>query len=89
MEDRKRIIKLYDFYGKLLTDRKKEIFEMYYYEDFSMYEIAETEKITAQAVKDHLKTAIQLLEEYEEKLSFIVKMDNVKDFLNNAIKEFE
>lgn len=71
MEDRTRVIKLYDFYGNLLTNRKKEIFEMYYHEDLSMYEIASSINITAQGVKDHLKKSIILLEDYEEKLGFI------------------
>ena len=37
--DRVEIINLFDVYETLLTDREKEIFKYYYYEDLSLSEI--------------------------------------------------
>ncbi|MCL1924971.1 MAG: DNA-binding protein [Defluviitaleaceae bacterium] len=89
MGDREKTTKLYDIYGKLLTEKKKEIFELYYHEDLSMSEIAEKQNITAQAVKDHLKNAINTLEEYEEKLGFLKKNDKIRKALEKLLKELD
>lgn len=59
---------LYDFYGALLTDKQRAIFDMYYNEDLSLSEIAENEGITRQGVRDALLRGVKILEETEEKL---------------------
>ena len=41
---------LYDFYGELLTDHQKEIYEQFVLEDLSLSEIAEAAGISRQAV---------------------------------------
>ena len=46
---------LLDFYSELLTDKQKDIMELYYYEDLSLSEIADHEKITRQGVHDTIK----------------------------------
>ena len=89
IEDRVNQIKLYDIYGKLLTNKKREIFELYYYEDLSMTEISEKQKITAQAVQDHLKKTIESLEDYEEKLGFLEKNKKIKSLVEELLKELE
>lgn len=66
---------LYDTYGKLLTDRQREVFEYYYHEDYSYQEIADILAISRSAVFDTLKRASALLEEYEESLMFLKRTD--------------
>ncbi len=63
--------KLYDFYGVLLTERQKEIFEYYYREDYSLAEIAEDEGISRSAISDTLKHCREELQSYEDKLHLI------------------
>ena len=41
MIEREYILTLYETYNKLLTEREKNYFEYYYFEDYSMQEIAE------------------------------------------------
>ena len=59
---------LYQYYGALLTDKQKEMFECYYIDDFSLSEIAENLSVSRNAVWDTLKKVIDKLEEYEVKL---------------------
>jgi predicted DNA-binding protein YlxM (UPF0122 family) len=66
-----RFGRLYDFYGGLLTDKQKNIMEFYFYDDYSLAEIAAKENTTRQAVYDLLKRVEQTLEKYEEKLKLL------------------
>lgn len=59
---------LLDFYGSLLSDRQREVISLYYEEDLSLAEIAESEGITRQGVRDAIKKAENILIETEEKL---------------------
>lgn len=60
---------LYDFYSGFLTEKQQEIFELYYFNDFSLGEIADYYEISRQAVYDIIKRAENLLLECEEKLA--------------------
>ncbi len=70
MDEKVLLCGLFEVYGKLLTDKKREIFELYYMCDLSLSEVAEIKKISRQSVLDALKSAKSELFEYEEKLSF-------------------
>ena len=59
---------LYDFYGELLTDHQKEIYEQFILEDLSLGEIARDAGISRQGVHDLVKRCDRTLQEYEEKL---------------------
>ena len=70
---------LYDFYGCLLTQRQREIYEAYALKDYSLAEIAEGFKISRQAVYDNIKRTGAALSEYEEKLGLVEKFINIKE----------
>ena len=59
---------LFDFYGETLTEKQRELFDLYYNEDLSLAEIAEHAGITRQGVRDSIKRAEHALREMEEKL---------------------
>ena len=86
---------LYDFYGELLTEHQKKIYELYYLQDLSLSEISEQEGISRQRVYDILKRASRLLENYENKLLLIDKFIRNKKRINdiydlaNKILEFK
>ena len=70
---------LYDFYGELLTEHQKEIYEQFVLEDLSLSEIAESEGISRQGVHDLIKRCNKLLEGYEAKLHLVEKFLSVKE----------
>lgn len=72
---------LYDFYGELLTEHQKRIYEDIIFHDMSYTEIAEIEGISRQGVYDLMKRCEKLLEEYEEKLKLVEKFQNAKDMV--------
>ena len=80
---------LLDFYGKLLSDKARDIMEMYYMEDLSLAEIAENKKITRQGVRDNIVRAQKELENFEANLNLLERfkrisanVDNIKNVLN-------
>lgn len=64
---------LYDFYGELLDDSKREVMDLYHEDNLSLTEIAEEQGISRQAVHYTLKKAEDTLEKYEEKLGLVKK----------------
>lgn len=70
---------LYDFYGELLTDHQKNIYESAVLNDMSLSEIAEEEGISRQGVHDIIKRCNKLLVGYEEKLHLIEKFQITKE----------
>ncbi len=85
---------LYDYYGELLTDKQQEYYEDYYFNDLSLAEIAENNKVSRNAVHNQLKIAIEKLEFFEEKLKLYEKrlkitkiIDKVDVELKNKIEE--
>ncbi len=64
---------LYDFYGELLTERQRHIYEDVVFNDLSLSEIAREEGISRQGVHDLVRRCDKILEEYEEKLRLVKK----------------
>lgn len=64
---------LYDFYGQLLTERRRELVELHYLNDLSLGEIAEEQGISRQAVHDQLRRAEEALEHYEARLGLAAR----------------
>ncbi len=73
-----KISYLLECYGKLLTEKQFRVVDMYYNEDLSLAEIAEIEAITRQGVRDFLKKAEVQLNELEDKLHLLKKVNDLK-----------
>ena len=87
-EKREEIIRLYDFYGVLLTDKQKNYFESYYFDDLSITEIASNFEVSRNAVFDQLKRVSLILIEYEEKLKIVEKTSKIEKLeLSKPLKE--
>lgn len=75
-----RVIMLKDFYGPLLTQRQQEVIHLYYEDDWSLAEIAESMRVSRQAVHDLLRRAEAAMEDYEQRLGLVEK------FLSNRVR---
>lgn len=77
---------LFDFYGELLGEHKKQIFEDYVLNDYSLAEVAGEAGISRQGVHDIIKRCTRSLKEYEEKLHLVEKFEQTKKLVGD-IKE--
>ncbi|MCJ7856777.1 YlxM family DNA-binding protein [Lachnospiraceae bacterium NSJ-143] len=92
MDDILKATLLYDFYGELLTERQKTVFEYYHLNDCSLTEIGEELGISRQAVRDLLKRTETLLAGYEEKLRLVERFGIQKESvrrIKNLAQEIE
>lgn len=74
---------LLDFYGDLLTEKQRDIMQLYYYEDLSLSEIAENENISRQGVHDAIKHAEQYLDDFEEKMGLFRKTKLFREIITS------
>lgn len=70
---------LFDFYGELLKDHNKRIFEDYILNDLSLSEIAEEQGISRQGVFDIVKRCSKQLKDCEDKLCLVKKFEKTKE----------
>lgn len=80
---------LLDFYGELLTEKQRSVMASYYFDDYSLNEIAEEHSITRQAVQDMIKRTEKLLKQYEEKLMLVNKYLERKEKVEIITKELD
>jgi predicted DNA-binding protein YlxM (UPF0122 family) len=74
---------LLDFYGELLTDKQRDVMELYYCEDLSLSEIGNPMGITRQAVRSFIKRGEEILLNYEEKLGFAERLGKMQECFNS------
>lgn len=74
---------LYDYYYLLLTEKQREYYEAYYFNDLSLAEIAENNDVSRNAVHGQIKNAIELLEFYEESLGLYEKSIKIKELIKD------
>lgn len=73
---------LFDFYGGLLKEHKRAIFEDYVLNDYSLSEIAAEQGMSRQGVHDIVKRCSKELEHYEETLHLVEKFRKTKFYVN-------
>lgn len=78
MEEKIEQAYLYDFYGELLNEHQRRIYEDFVFNDFSLGEIANEEGISRQGVHDMIKRCTKTLESYEARLHLIQKFQSAK-----------
>lgn len=86
LEKTTRMNFLFDFYQALLTDKQRSYMELYYLENHSLGEIAESYNISRQAVYDNIRRTEAMLEEYEDKLNLFEKFQQRQQVIEELSK---
>ena len=93
MEERDYLVILYDFYFELLSDKQKEYFEDYYFNNLSLSEISENTGFSRNAIHKNIKGVCDKLYFYEEKLKLYKKRNElfniIKDLDDSVRKKIE
>ena len=78
MEEKLEQAYLYDFYGELLTQHQKKVYEDAVFNDLSLSEIADEQGISRQGVHDLIKRCDKILNDYENTLHLVKKFSKIK-----------
>ena len=76
---------LYDFYGELLTEHQRSIYEDAVFNDMSLGEIAEERGISRQGVHDLIKRCDKILQDYESKLHLVERFARAKETIGEIV----
>ncbi len=87
IEDILELTLLFDFYSMLLTEKQRDIFDMYFNLDYSLQEIANTLDISRQTVFNTIKSCKSNLYSFEEKLALIERHNKIKEDINLSLKD--
>ncbi len=90
MKQRIYLINLYDYYGNLLTDKQKDYFTDYYFDNLTLAEIAENNNISRNAIHKTLKEVENKLLFYEDKLKLYEKNKRIRKLIeeiDDKVKE--
>ena len=74
---------LFDYYGELFTDRQKENFIDYYFNNLTLQEIAENNNISRNAVHKNIKDIKEKLDYYESKLNLYKNKMKIEKLIEN------
>lgn len=77
-----RVAILLDYYAPMLTEKQRDVIDLYYNEDLSLSEIAEHEAITRQGVRDSIKRGEQTLYDMEEKFHLAERSEKFSAVIN-------
>lgn len=79
MEPKVQQTYLYDFYGELLNEHQRKVFEDFVFNDLSLGEIAEEQGISRQVVHDMIRRSTKKLEEYEQRLHLMARFMDLRE----------
>lgn len=74
---------LYDYYNSLLTEKQKEYFEDYYFNNLSLQEIADNNDISRNAIHKQLKETENKLLDYEDKLKLYQRASEIEKIISD------
>lgn len=75
---------LFDYYGELFTDKQKEYFTDYYFNNLTLQEIADNNNVSRNAVHKNIKDILAKLDYYEEKLKLYSNKQKIEKLLENV-----
>ena len=76
-------VELFDYYGELFTDKQKEYFTDYYFNNLTLQEIADNNNVSRNAVHKNIKDILAKLDYYEEKLNLYSNKKKIEKLIEN------
>lgn len=89
MKDIVRYNRLLDFYSGVLTQKQRDVLELYYCSDLTLEEIAQNCGISKQAVHDSVKCAEGKMNRLEEKLGLLHRRSLLEQKLEQILENLE
>ena len=87
MKEREYLLSLYELYNKLLNEKERDYFENYYYEDLSLQEIADNNKVSKSYVGKLLNNIEKKINNYELSLSLYKRNNEIRNIIENLEEE--
>ncbi len=84
MEEREYLLTLYEIYKNILSEKERSYFEYYYFEDYSMQEIADNNEVSKSYVGKYIKSIENKLIHFENELNINKKNNEIRDIIKNA-----
>lgn len=72
---------LYDLYHQLLTEKQRQYFEDYYFNNLSLSEMAENYEVSRNAIFKQVHIVVDRLKDYEDKLQLFHKKEQIEKLL--------
>lgn len=82
-------VELFDYYGELFTEKQKEYFTDYYFNNLTLQEIAINNNVSKNAVHKNLKDILKKLDYYESKLNLYSNRKKIEDIIKNVDKDIK
>lgn len=82
-------VELFDYYGDLFTDKQKEYFIDYYFNNLTLQEIADNNDVSRNAVHKNIKELKEKLDYYEEKLNLYKNRKKIEKILEKVDKKIK
>lgn len=83
METREYLLDLFIIYGELLTQNEREYFKYYYYEDYSLNEIADNNNVSKSYVGKIINKCEKKLYDFEKKLGIYKRNNDIRKVISN------
>lgn len=80
---------LLDFYGDILSERQRDMLDLYYNDDYSLAEIAQSFSISRQGVRSVLKKGETILIDMEKKLNLASRFISVQENSTKIAEKLE
>lgn len=84
MDNREYITALYEIYKELLNEKERNYFEYYYFEDYSMQEIADLYEVSKAYASKYLNQINDKIINYEKILKINDRNSRIIDLLKNV-----
>ena len=83
VEDKVKLLKLFDLYGNLLSKGQQKIMSCYLNNDLTISEIAENLNVSRQAINDSITKGEKKLDSLEKKLNLAKRIDDLEKQLKS------